>query len=83
MGRFRYLAIGVCILATIFVAAVHSQTRQPNASLDAGLVELNRGNVFEAIRIFKQVIHAEAASPAASFYLSGVYTGMGRYGTAF
>ena len=83
MGRFRYLVIGVCILATIFVAAVHSQTRQPDATLDAGLVELNRGNVFEAIRIFKQIVHAEPASPAPSFYLSGVYTGMGRYGTAF
>jgi tetratricopeptide (TPR) repeat protein len=62
---------------------VHSQTRQPTPTLDAGLAALNRGNVFEAIRIFKQIVRAEPLSPAASFYLSGIYTGMGRYGTAY
>jgi tetratricopeptide (TPR) repeat protein len=74
MGRIRHFIIGVCILTT----AVHSQT-----TLDAGLVELNRGNIFEAIRIFKQIVRAEPSSPGASFYLSGIYTGMGRYGTAY
>ena len=79
MRRFRHIIIGVCIVA----CTAHSQTRQPNSTLDAGLAELNRGNVFEAIRIFKQIVHAEPSSPAASFYLSGIYTGMGRYGTAY
>src|SRR5438552_2934623 len=83
MGRFRHIVIGVCILAAILSSAVHSQTRQPNATLAAGLIELNRGNVFEAIRIFKQIMHAEPLAPAASFYLSGLYTGMGHYGTAY
>jgi tetratricopeptide (TPR) repeat protein len=79
MRRFRHIIIGVCILAT----TVHAQTRQPNASLDAGLAELNKGSVFDAIRIFKQIVRAEPLSPAASFYLSGLYSGMGRYGMAY
>jgi superkiller protein 3 len=79
MGRFCYIIIGVCLLAT----TAHSQTRQPNASLVSGLTELNKGNIFEAIRIFKQIVRAEPSSAAASFYLSGIYTGMGRYGTAY
>jgi len=83
MGRFRHLVIGFCILATILAPAVHAQTRQPNATLAAGLAELNRGNVFEAIRTFKEIVRVEPSSPAASFYLSGLYTGMGRYGTAY
>jgi tetratricopeptide (TPR) repeat protein len=83
MERFRHLVIGVCILSAVPATVVHSQSRQPNAALDAGLVELNRGNVFEAIRIFKKVVRAEPSSPAASFYLSGLYTGMGRYGMAY
>ena len=83
MRRFRHLVLGGCILANILAMTVHSQTRQPNATLDAGLAELNKGNVFEAIRIFKRIVHAEPSSPAASFYLSGLYSGMGRYGTAY
>jgi tetratricopeptide (TPR) repeat protein len=83
MGRFRHLVIGVGILATTLSIAAHSQSRQPNATLDVGLVELNRGNIFEAIRIFKQIVRAEPLSPAASFYLSGLYTGMGHYSTAY
>ena len=83
MRRLRHLAIGVCILIAFGAVTFHSQTRQPNASLAAGLVELNRGNIFEAIRIFKEIVRAEPSSPAASFYLSGLYTGMGRYGTAY
>jgi len=79
MGRIRHAIIGVFIL----VSTVHSQTPQPDATLDAGLVELNKGNIFESIRIFKQILRAEPSSPAASFYLSGIYTGMGRYGTAY
>jgi tetratricopeptide (TPR) repeat protein len=83
MRRFRHLVVGVCSLATILAMTVHSQTRQPNPTLNAGLAELNRGNVFEAIQIFKQIVRAEPSSSAASFYLSGLYTGMGRYGTAY
>src|SRR5215467_8564716 len=79
----RLFAIGICILIAFGAVTFHSQTPQPSSSLSAGLVELNRGNVFEAIRIFKQIVRTEPSSPAASFYLSGLYTGMGRYGTAY
>jgi tetratricopeptide (TPR) repeat protein len=79
MGRIRDVIIGIFI----FVSTVHSQTLQPDATVNAGLVELNKGNIFESIRIFKQIVRAEPSSPAASFYLSGIYTGMGRYGTAY
>jgi hypothetical protein len=64
MGRLRHLVIRVCILATFLAMTAHSQTRQPNATLDAGVLDLNKGNVFEAIRIFKQIVRAEPSSPA-------------------
>jgi len=83
MGRLRHLVIRICILSTILGNVVQSQTIQPSATLAAGLVALNKGDVFEAIRIFKQNVRAEPSSPAASFYLSGLYTGMGRYATAY
>ena len=82
MGRIRRLVVGAGILVLIPAIAIYSQTR-PNPSLDAGLVELNKGNIFEAIRIFKQIVHAEPSVSAVFFYLAGIYSGMGRYGTAY
>ena len=79
MGRLRQFVLGVCLIAT----AALSQTRQPDTTLTAGLAELNKGNVFEAIRIFQQIVRSESQPSAAYFYLSGLYTGMGRYNEAY
>ena len=48
--------------------------------LTAALDQLNRGNVFEAIRSLKLALRE---NPQANFYLSGIYTRMGRYDTAY
>jgi tetratricopeptide (TPR) repeat protein len=50
--------------------------------LNAGLAELNKGNVFDAIKLLKQAARRQSSSSAAFFYLSGLYTGMGRYASA-
>jgi tetratricopeptide (TPR) repeat protein len=48
----------------------------------AALEELNRGNVFEAIHKLKLTLQ-ENPQPQAYFYLSGIYTRMGRYDAAY
>jgi len=77
MERLRQFVIGVCLLAT----AAHAQMQQPDAA--SGLAQLDKGNVFEAIKIFKEIVRLNPSSAAAYFYLSGLYTGMGRYSAAY
>jgi tetratricopeptide (TPR) repeat protein len=55
----------------------------PSAALTTAVAELNKGNVFEAVRQLKEIARAEPASGAAYFYLSTVYTGLGRSDTAY
>jgi len=46
------------------------------------LIELNQGNILAAISELKRVAQ-ESSAPQAYFYLSGIYTEMGRYDAAF
>lgn len=51
-------------------------------NVTAALAELNKGNVFDGIYKLKQMLR-ENSVPQAYFYLSGIYTEMGRYDTAY
>jgi tetratricopeptide (TPR) repeat protein len=51
-------------------------------TVTAAIADLNRGKVFESISRLKQV-PPENRTPQAYFYLSGIYTEMGRYDTAY
>ena len=46
--------------------------------LATAVAELNKGNVFEGVRQLKEVVRAEPSSGPAYFYLSTVYTSLGR-----
>src|SRR5688572_26244166 len=52
-------------------------------STPAAVAELNKGNIFEALRQLKEVVRAEPSSGAANFYLATVYTGLGHNDTAY
>ena len=90
--RARFLAVGLCAVIDrayrkpfVFLVALlclsAAQARE-SASVTAALDELNRGNVFEAIQKLKLALR-ENPPPQAYFYLSGIYTEMGRYDTAY
>jgi tetratricopeptide (TPR) repeat protein len=55
----------------------------PSAATALALTEINKGNLFEGIRRLKEVTRAEPSSAPAHFYLSSLYTGIGRYDTAY
>lgn len=70
-------------LLAVLVVVVFTSSLQAAAfqsPLTAALDELNKGNVFEAIRKLKLAL---PENPQANFYLSGIYTRMGRYDTAY
>src|SRR5687768_8285673 len=52
------------------------------AQVSAALAELNKANLFEGVRRLKEIVRVEPSS-AAYFYLATVYTGIGRYDTAY
>src|SRR5215471_15282458 len=68
------VAVLLCA-STLYFAGVQT-------SVSAALEELNNGNVFEAIHKLKLTLQ-DNPLPQAYFYLSGIYTRMGRYDTAY
>ncbi len=60
----------------------HAQSTPP-AAITAAVSELNKGNIFEAVRQLKEIARAEPSSGAAYFYLSTVYTGLGHSDAAY
>jgi len=54
----------------------------PSAPITAAVAELNKGNVFQAVRQLKEIVRAEPSSAAAYFYLSTVYSSIGHNDTA-
>ena len=60
-----------------FIPLAHPQ------STSSAVAELNKGNIFEAVRQLKEAVRAEPSSGAAYFYLSTVYTGLGHNDTAY
>jgi len=69
------------VSALLCMAFVHAQA--PRSDTAAALAKINEGNVFEGIRMLKEIARAEPSSASAHFYLSSLYTRMGRYDRAF
>jgi tetratricopeptide (TPR) repeat protein len=65
----------------VFLPFTFAQTPQSSATA-AAVAEINKGKLFEGVRQLKEIVRTEP-SPAAYFYLSSLYTGIGRYDTAF
>jgi len=59
-----------------------SQAAQSSATA-AALAEINNGNLFEGVRRLKEITRTETSPAPAYFYLSSVYTGIGRFDTAY
>ena len=59
----------------------HAQST-PSGATTAAVAELNKGNIFEGVRQLKEIVRAEPSSGAPYFYLSTVYTVLGRSDTA-
>lgn len=70
-------------LTLVFLIPFASQQASPSAATTAALAELNKGNLFEGVRQLKEIVRNEPASAPAYFYLSSLYTGIGRYDTAY
>ena len=68
------------LLAALLV--ITPATVQTPAAL-AAIAELNKGNVFEAVRQLREAVRQEPSSAAAYFYLSTVYTSLGHTDTAY
>jgi len=79
-GKFHHRAtvLFLVLLVVLFTSSIALAAFQ--SPLTAALDQLNRGNVFEAIRSLKLAL---PENPQANFYLSGIYTRMGRYDTAY
>src|SRR5262245_8378324 len=74
----------VALIISFLILAVCGYSQSgPSAAIGAAVAELNKGNVFEGVRQLKEIVRAEPSSPAAYFYLSGIYTGLGRNATAY
>jgi tetratricopeptide (TPR) repeat protein len=69
------------LLTASFASLAWGQMRESD-TVTAAIADLNRGKVFEAISRLKQG-PPENRTPQAYFYLSGIYTEMGRYDTAY
>jgi len=69
------------VLALICLPFASAQSSQSSATT-AALAEINKGKLFEGVRQLKEIVRTEP-SPAAYFYLSSLYTGIGRYDTAY
>ena len=70
-------------LVLFFLPALAYAQAPQSAATAAALAELNKGHLFEAIRQLKEVAHTDPSPSSAHFYLSSLYTGMGRYDIAF
>ena len=76
-----WMALAIALLCTTFAHAQSSQPSQPDTA--AAFAKINEGNVFEGIRMLKEITRTDSSSASAYFYLSSLYTRMGRYDTAY
>src|SRR5688572_3868763 len=60
-----------------------SAQTSPSTATAAAVAEINKGNLFEGVRLLKEITRIEPSSAPAYFYLSSLYTGIGRYDTAY
>jgi superkiller protein 3 len=74
----------IALTALFFFQSAFTFAQAPqSAATAAALAELNRGNVFEGVRRLKEIVRADPSSASAYFYLSSLYTRIGRYDTAY
>ena len=71
------------ILAAFFISGLALAQVSQSPALTGALEELNKGKLFEGFRMLKEIVRTEPSSAPAHFYLSSLYTRMGRYLTAF
>jgi tetratricopeptide (TPR) repeat protein len=71
------------ILAAFFIPGPAFVQVSQSPALTGALEELNKGKLFEGFRTLKEIVRTEPSSAPAHFYLSSLYTRMGRYLTAF
>ena len=76
-------ALTVVLLSTTLTYAQARQSSNRAATTDAALAKINEGNLFEGIRLLKEIVRTEPSSASAYFYLSSLYAGIGRYDTSY
>ena len=80
-------ALTLVLLCTTFAYAQPGQSATTDASTAAGtaaaFAKINEGNLFEGVRLLKEIVRTEPSSASAYFYLSSLYTRMGRYESAY
>jgi len=81
-GKSRRRATRAMLLLLVISCASPIHFAAFQTPLASALEELNKGNVFEGINKLKLTLR-ETPQPQAYFYLSGIYTRMGRYDMAF
>lgn len=74
--------ISMTLALALLLPVAHAQT-SPSAATTAALAEINKGNLFEGVRLLKEITRREPSSASAYFYLSSLYAGTGRYETAY
>lgn len=75
-------AVSAALSAFLFLQPTPGYA-QSQSAVTAALSEINKGNIFEGLRRLKDVVRADPSSDSANFYLSSLYTGIGRYDTAY
>jgi tetratricopeptide (TPR) repeat protein len=74
------VSLRLVLAALLLCSPAASQTSEERIAI----AELNKGNIFEAVRQLKEIVRgAEPSSGAAYFYLSTIYTSLGRTDTAY
>ena len=74
--------ISMTLALALLLPVAPAQT-SPSAATAAALAEINKGNLFEGVRLLKEITRREPSSAPAYFYLSSLYAGTGRYETAY
>ena len=74
--------ISMTLALALLLPVAPAQTSQSAATV-AALAEINKGNLFEGVRLLKEITRREPSSAPAYFYLSSLYAGTGRYETAY
>ena len=81
-SRNKFLACGI-ILAAFFIPGPAFVQVSQSPALTGALRNSTREKLFEGFRVLKEIVRTEPSSAPAHFYLSSLYTRMGRYLTAF
>ena len=77
----KAVMVSMALTLAFFFPFASAQAPQ-SAPTAAALSEINKGKLYEGVRQLKEIVRTEP-SPAAYFYLSSLYTGIGRYDTAY